>query len=123
MNNEEMIKRIEALGIVPVVRLDRAEDAVPLAQALIAGGLPVAEITFRTEAAEESIRRVSAAFPDMLVGAGTVLTIDQVERALGAGAKFIVTPGFNPRVVGYCVEKGIPVFPGCPTTSDIEQAL
>ena len=123
MNNEEMIKRIEALGIVPVVRLDRAEDAVPLAQALIAGGLPVAEITFRTEAAEESIRRVSAALPDMLVGAGTVLAIDQVERALGAGAKFIVTPGFNPRVVGYCVEKGIPVFPGCPTTSDIEQAL
>lgn len=121
--NEDMITRIEALGIVPVVRLDRAEDAVPLARALTAGGLPVAEITFRTDAAEESIRRVAAACPDMLVGAGTVLSIDQVERAMSAGAKFIVTPGFNPRVVGYCVDRGIPVFPGCPTTSDIEQAL
>ncbi len=119
----DMIKKIEALGIVPVVKLNRAEDAVPLARALTAGGLPVAEITFRTDAAEESIRRISAELPDMLVGAGTVLSIEQVDRALAAGARFIVTPGFNPRVVKHCLERGVPVFPGCPTTSDIEQAL
>lgn len=123
MNIEEMSKKIEALGIVPVVKLDDAEDAVPLAKALIAGGLPVAEITFRTAAAEESIKRISQACPEMLVGAGTVLSIDQVEKAIGAGAKFIVTPGFNAKVVGYCIEKGYPVYPGCPTTSDMEAAL
>ncbi|MCI5550650.1 MAG: bifunctional 4-hydroxy-2-oxoglutarate aldolase/2-dehydro-3-deoxy-phosphogluconate aldolase [Clostridiales bacterium] len=121
--DDKMITRIEELGIVPVVKLSRADDAVPLAKALIAGGLPVAEVTFRTAAAEESIRRMAEAFPEMLVGAGTVLSIEQVERAIGAGAKFIVTPGFNPRVVSYCVEHDIPIFPGCPTTSDIEQAL
>ena len=97
--DDKMITRIEELGIVPVVKLSRADDAVPLAKALIAGGLPVAEVTFRTAAAEESIRRMAEAFPEMLVGAGTVLSIEQVERAIGAGAKFIVTPGFNPRVV------------------------
>lgn len=123
MNIEEMSKKIEALGIVPVVKLDDAEDAVPLAKALIAGGLPVAEITFRTAAAEESIKRISQACPEMLVGAGTVLSIEQVEKAVGAGAKFIVTPGFNAKVVGYCIEKGYPVYPGCPTTSDMEAAL
>jgi len=116
-------KKIEALGIVPVVVLNDADDAVPLCKALAEGGLPVAEITFRTAAAEESIRRVSAELPDVLVGAGTVLSIEQVDRAIGAGAKFIVSPGFNPEVVGYCVEKGYPIFPGCPTTSDIEKAL
>lgn len=123
MNIEEMSKKIESLGIVPVVKLDNAEDAVPLAKALCAGGLPVAEITFRTAAAEESIRLITEAMPEMLVGAGTVLTIEQVEKAIGAGAKFIVTPGFNPKVVGYCVEKGYPVYPGCPTSSDMEAAL
>lgn len=116
-------KKIEALGIVPVVVLNDANDAVPLCKALAEGGLPVAEITFRTAAAEESIRRVTAELPDVLVGAGTVLTIEQVDRAIGAGAKFIVSPGFNPEVVGYCVEKGYPIFPGCPTTSDIEKAM
>ena len=116
-------KKIEALGIVPVVVLNDADDAVPLCKALAEGGLPVAEITFRTAAAEESIRRVSAELPDVLVGAGTALSIEQVDRAIGAGAKFIVSPGFNPEVVGYCVEKGYPIFPGCPTTSDIEKAL
>lgn len=119
----DIAKKIEALGIVPVVKLNRADDAVPLAKALTAGGLPVAEITFRTDAAEESIRRIASELPDMLVGAGTVLSIEQVDRAVAAGARFIVTPGFNVRVVKYCVDKGIPVFPGCPTTSDIEQAL
>jgi 2-dehydro-3-deoxyphosphogluconate aldolase/(4S)-4-hydroxy-2-oxoglutarate aldolase len=119
----DITKKIEALGIVPVVVLNDADDAVPLCRALAEGGLPVAEITFRTAAAEESIRRVSKELPDVLVGAGTVLTIDQVDRAVGAGAKFIVSPGFNPEVVGYCVEKGYPIFPGCPTTSDIEKAM
>jgi 2-dehydro-3-deoxyphosphogluconate aldolase/(4S)-4-hydroxy-2-oxoglutarate aldolase len=119
----DICKKIEALGIVPVVVLNDADDAVPLCKALAEGGLPVAEITFRTAAAEESIRRVAAELPDVLVGAGTVLSIEQVDRAIGAGAKFIVSPGFNPEVVGYCVEKGYPIFPGCPTTSDIEKAM
>ena len=105
-------KKIEALGIVPVVVLNDADDAVPLCKALAEGGLPVAEITFRTAAAEESIRRVAKELPDVLVGAGTVLTIDQVDRAIGAGAKFIVSPGFNPEVVGYCVKNGYPIFAG-----------
>lgn len=119
----DMLQRIEALGIVPVVKLNDAKDAIPLCEALTRGGLPVAEITFRTAAAEESIRRVSASLPDMLVGAGTVLSIAQAEAAVAAGAKFIVTPGFNPKVVDWCIENGVPVFPGCPTTSDIEQAM
>ena len=119
----DMNKKIEALGIVPVVVLNDADDAVPLCKALAEGGLPVAEITFRTAAAEESIRRVAKELPDVLVGAGTVFTCEQVDRAIAAGAKFIVSPGFNPEVVGYCVEKGYPIFPGCPTTSDIEKAM
>lgn len=119
----EIVKQIESLGIVPVVKLNRPEQAVPLCRALIRGGLPVAEITFRTEAAVESIRQVSQALPDMLVGAGTVLSVDQARSALEAGARFIVTPGFNPEVVGWCVAHKVAVFPGCPTTSDIERAL
>ena len=109
-------------GVVPVVVLENAEDALPLAQALTEGGLPCAEVTFRTEAAEESIRQMSAKYPDMLVGAGTVLTIEQVERAVKAGAKFIVSPGFDPEIVDYCLEKDIPVFPGCITPSEVAQA-
>ena len=120
MDMQEQIKKI---GIVPVVVLDDAKDAVPLAQALVEGGLPCAEVTFRTAAAEESIRKITEAFPDMLVGAGTVLTTEQVDRAVGAGAKFIVAPGLNPVTVKYCQEKGIPVFPGILTPSEIEQAL
>lgn len=119
----DITKKIEALGIVPVVRIENADDAVPLCRALTAGGLPAAEITFRTDAAEESIRRAAEALPDMLIGAGTVLTAEQADRARAAGAAFIVTPGFNPKVVGHCIEKGYPVFPGCPTSSDIEQAI
>lgn len=109
-------------GVVPVVVLENAEDALPLAQALTEGGLPCAEVTFRTEAAEESIRQMSEKYPDMLVGAGTVLTIEQVERAVKAGAKFIVSPGFDPEIVDYCLEKDIPVFPGCITPSEVAQA-
>jgi 2-dehydro-3-deoxyphosphogluconate aldolase/(4S)-4-hydroxy-2-oxoglutarate aldolase len=119
----EVLKQIEKVGIVPVVVLDDVKDAEPLAKALCEGGLPCAEVTFRTAAAEESIRIMSEKFPDMLVGAGTVLTTEQVDRAVAAGAKFIVSPGLNPRVVKYCVEKGIPVTPGTANPSDIEAAL
>lgn len=119
----EMEKKIEELGIVPVVVLQDVKDAKPLAQALCDGGLPCAEVTFRTEAAEESIRIMTEAFPQMLVGAGTVLTTAQVDAAVAAGAKFIVSPGFDPEIVDYCLEKQIPVFPGCITPSEIAQAV
>ena len=110
-------------GVVPVVVLEDAKDALPLAEALVAGGLPCAEVTFRTEAAEESIRLMSEKYPEMLVGAGTVLTTEQVDRATAAGAKFIVSPGFDPEIVDYCLEKEIPVFPGCITPSEVAQAV
>ena len=109
-------------AVVPVVVLEDAKDALPLAEALVEGGLPCAEVTFRTDAAEESIRLMSGKYPEMLVGAGTVLTVDQVNRAVAAGAKFIVSPGFDPEIVDYCLEKGIPVFPGCITPSEVAQA-
>lgn len=119
----EILTRIGQIGIVPVVALDRVEDALPLGRALIEGGIPCAEVTFRTAAAKESIKVLSENFPQMLVGAGTVLTTAQVDEAVSAGAKFIVSPGLNPTVVEYCVKKGIPVTPGCATPSDIERAL
>ena len=119
----EVLEKIQEIGIVPVVVLDDAKDAAPLAKALCEGGLPCAEVTFRTAAAEEFIRIMSEQFPEMLVGAGTVLTTEQVDRAVAAGAKFIVSPGMNPRIVKYCVEKGILITPGCANPSDIEQAL
>lgn len=115
--------RIERAGIVPVIRIDRDDDAVPLVEALVAGGLPIAEITFRTESAEESIRRVDRDVTPALVGAGTVLTVEQVRRAVDAGAQFIVTPGFNPRVVEYCVSRGIAIIPGVNNPTGVEQAL
>ena len=110
-------------GVVPVVVLEDAKDALPLAKALKEGGLPCAEVTFRTDAAEESIRLIRRDYPDMLVGAGTVLGIDQAERALEAGAKFIVSPGFDPQVVDDCLERDVPVFPGCITPSEVAQAV
>ena len=119
----EVLKQIEKIGIVPVVVLNDAKDAEPLGKALCEGGLPCAEVTFRTDAAEESIRIMAEKFPEMLVGAGTVLTIEQVDRAVNAGAKFIVSPGLNPKVVSYCVEKGIPVTPGTANPSNVEQAI
>ena len=115
-----VLEELEKIGIVPVVVLDDAKDAVPLAQALCEGGLPCAEVTFRTEAAEESIRLMAENFPDMLIGAGTVLTTEQVDRAMAAGASFIVSPGFNPVVVQYCVEKGITITPGISSPSEID---
>ncbi|MBO5454741.1 MAG: bifunctional 4-hydroxy-2-oxoglutarate aldolase/2-dehydro-3-deoxy-phosphogluconate aldolase [Clostridia bacterium] len=120
MNITEEIYKI---GIVPVIKINDVEKAVPLAKALIDGGLPIAEITFRTEAAEEAIKRVSKAYPEMLVGAGTVLTIEQAQRAKNAGAKFIVSPGFNPKVVQWCLDNDIVPTPGCTTPTEIEQAL
>ncbi len=119
----EVLKQISKIGIVPVVKIDDAKDAVPLAKALINGGLPCAEVTFRTAAAKDAIAAMAEEFPEMLVGAGTVLTTEQVDMAVNAGAKFIVTPGFNAKVVKYCVDKNIPVTPGCPSTSDIEAAI
>lgn len=119
----EVLEKIHELGIVPVVVLNDAKDAAPLAKALCDGGLPCAEVTFRTAAAEESIRIMTEQFPEMLVGAGTVLTKDQVDRAVSGGAKFIVSPGLNPEIVKYCVDKGILITPGCANPSDVEQAL
>ena len=119
----KVLEEIKKIGIVPVVVLDDAKDAEPLAKALCEGGLPCAEVTFRTEAAEESIHIISEKYPEMLVGAGTVLTTEQVDRAVAAGAKFIVSPGFNPKVVKYCIDRDIPVTPGTQTPSEMEQAI
>ena len=119
----EVAVMIQKMGVVPVVVLNDAKDAAPLAKALCGGGLPCAEVTFRTDAAEESIRMMTTEYPEMFVGAGTVLTIDQVDRAVNAGAKFIVSPGFDPEIVDYCLEKNIPVFPGCITPSEVAQAV
>lgn len=110
------------VGVVPVVVLDDSKDALPLAEALVEGGLPCAEVTFRTAAAAESIRLMTEKYPDMLVGAGTVLSKKQVDTAVESGAKFIVSPGFDPEVVDYCLEKNIPVFPGCVSPSEVAQA-
>ncbi|MCR4951335.1 MAG: bifunctional 4-hydroxy-2-oxoglutarate aldolase/2-dehydro-3-deoxy-phosphogluconate aldolase [Solobacterium sp.] len=118
-----MNEKLASYGVVPVVVLNDVKDALPLAKALVEGGLACAEVTFRTDAAEESIRIMSEAYPDMLVGAGTVLTIDQVDRAVKAGAKFIVSPGFDPEIVDYCIEKEIPVYPGTVTPSEVAQAV
>ena len=119
----DFLDKLSLAGLVPVIAINDAEDAVPLCKALADGDLPVAEITFRTAAAEESIRRVHEALPDVLLCAGTVLTTDQVDRAIGAGAAAIVSPGLNPTVVKYCVDKHIPVCPGTSNPSDIEVAL
>ena len=119
----EILKEMSNIGIIPVVALNDAKDAAPLAKALIDGGIPCAEVTFRTDAAEESIRIMATEYPEMLVGAGTVLTIEQVDRAVNAGAKFIVSPGLNPKVVKYCVDNNILVIPGCTNPSDVEVAI
>lgn len=109
--------------MIPVVKIDDAKDALPLANALVNGGLPCAEVTFRTEAAAEAIRQMKENYPEMLSGAGTVLTTEQVDEALEAGAEFIVSPGLNPKTVNYCKEKQVPILPGVATASEIEQAL
>ena len=119
----EVLEKFSKIGIVPVVVINDAKDAAPLAEAMIKGGLPVAEVTFRTEAAEESIRIIHEKFPEMLLGAGTVLTTEQVDRAVAAGASFIVSPGINPKVVEYCVKKNIPITPGTCNPTNVETAL
>ena len=119
----EIMKRLKEIGIIPVIKIDDAKDAVPLAGALIRGGLPCAEITFRTSAAKEAIRAVKEAYPQMLVGAGTVLNARMVDDAMEAGAQFIVRPGLNPFTVRYCQEKGIPIVPGVATAGEIETAI
>ena len=121
--SRQMEEKIAELKVVPVVVLEDAKDAAPLAKALCEGGLPCAEVTFRTAAAKDSIKAMSEAYPEMLVGAGTVLTKEQVDSAVDAGAKFIVSPGFDPEIVDYCLEKEIPVFPGCITPSEVAQAV
>jgi 2-dehydro-3-deoxyphosphogluconate aldolase/(4S)-4-hydroxy-2-oxoglutarate aldolase len=118
-----VLKELGKIGIVPVIKIDDPEKAVPLARALIDGGIPCAEITFRTSQGEAALSRISREVPEILTGAGTVLTVEQVDKAIGAGAKFIVSPGFNPRVVQHCIKKGIPITPGCSGPSDMEAAL
>ncbi len=119
----KILERISNVGIIPVIAIEDAAKAVPLAKALVAGGLPAAEVTFRTAAAEEAMRAIIKEVPDMLVGAGTVLTPDQADRALAAGAQFIVTPGFNPEMVKYVLSKGGLIMPGTATPGEMEQAM
>ena len=119
----ETLEKLGQYGIVPVVVLNNSKDAAPLADALCEGGLACAEVTFRTEAAAKSIKIMSENHPEMMVGAGTVLTVEQVDEAVAAGAKFIVSPGLNPEVVKYCLDKNIPITPGVVTPSEMEQAI
>ena len=119
----DIIKELSRIGIVPVIKIDNAADAKPLAKALIDGGLPCAEVTFRTSCAKEAIATIAKEYPEMIVGAGTVLTKAQVDDAIEVGAKFIVSPGFNPEIVKYCLERGCPIIPGINNPSGIEAAL
>ena len=123
VKSDKVFEQFTKVGIIPVVVLNDAKDALPLGKALMEGGLPAAEVTFRTAAAEESIRIMAEAYPDLLVGAGTVLTVDQAKRAVAAGAKFVVAPGFDEEVVQYCLDNDIPVCPGTQTASEMMKAL
>lgn len=120
---DDVLQQIGELGVVPVVAIDDAANAAPLGAALLAGGLPCAEITFRTAAAADAIRALADAYPDMLVGAGTVLSVEQAQQAASAGARFIVSPGFDAAVVDWCLSNGLPVTPGVVTPSEITAAL
>ena len=120
---ENLIKKISDVGVVPVIKIDNAKDAIPLANALKKGGICCAEVTFRTDAAEEAIRLISQEFPDFLVAAGTVLTPKQADVAMAAGASFIVSPGLNPVVVKHCIDKGYPIIPGVCTPSEVEMGM
>ena len=119
----DLLEKLGRLGVVPVVKIERAEDAIELGRALLAGGLPCAEITFRTTAAEDAIRLISSSLPEIIAGAGTVLTVDQADKAVSAGARFIVSPGFNQKVVDWCLQNEIPVTPGVMTPTEIDMAL
>ncbi len=121
MNN--LIKQMEELSVIPVIKIDNADDASPLAAALKKGGLCAAEVTFRTSAAEQAIKNIAKDYPDFLIIAGTVLTTEQADKAIAAGASAIVSPGLNPEVVKHCLQKGYPVIPGVCTPSEVEQGL
>lgn len=123
MDNKKFLEQLENTGIVPVIKLENTDDAVNLAKALHDGGIHCAEVTFRAEGADKVISQMVKAYPDMLVGAGTVLTVEQCDRAIEAGAKFCVAPGLNPAVVKHCLDKGIPFAPGVANGSQIEQAM
>jgi 2-dehydro-3-deoxyphosphogluconate aldolase / (4S)-4-hydroxy-2-oxoglutarate aldolase len=118
-----ILSKLGTIGLVPVVKIEKAERAVGLAKALIDGGLPCAEVTFRTDAAEESIKAISKAFPEMIVGAGTVINVELAKKAVASGAKFIVSPGFNPAVVDWCIANNVPVVPGINNPSGVEAGL
>lgn len=120
---KDVLKRIEKIGIVPVIKLEKTEDALPLAKALCEGGLPCAEVTFRTDVCADVIKVMKENYPEMVIGAGTVLTKEQVDAAVEAGAEFIVSPGLNPEIVEYCNSKNIVITPGCANPSDVEQAI
>lgn len=119
----DLQKKVSEIGCVPVIKLaNPTQDAGPLSDALCAGGVPIAEITFRAAGADEAMKIMLERHPDMLVGAGTVLTTEQVDKTIAAGGKFVVTPGYDPEIVAYCQEKGITVFPGCTTPTDYHAA-
>jgi len=118
-----IMDELYSIGLIPVIKIEDPQDAVPLAKALIDGGLPAAEITFRTKCAAEAISNITKAYPEMLVGAGTVLTVEQADAAITAGSKFIVSPGLNPKVTAHVLSKNVPMLPGCSNPSDIEAAL
>lgn len=120
---ESVLQQLGTIGVIPVVAIDDAAHAPELAGALIEGSLPCAEITFRTAAAEDAIRKIAEQFPQMLVGAGTVLTVGQAERAVEAGARFIVSPGFGPSVADWCLANKVPITPGVATATEIQMAL
>ncbi len=120
---EKLVEKMQGVGIIPVVVIDDAKDAVPLARALKNGGIECAEVTFRTAAAEESIKKIATEYPEFLIGAGTVLTPAQADCAMNAGASFIVSPGLNPEVVKHCIDKGYPIIPGVCTPTEVELGL
>ncbi|HAS3605900.1 TPA: bifunctional 4-hydroxy-2-oxoglutarate aldolase/2-dehydro-3-deoxy-phosphogluconate aldolase [Vibrio cholerae] len=123
MSENQLEKQLSAMKVVPVIAIKRSEDAVQLAKTLVENGLPCAEVTFRTEAAAEAIRLMRQAYPEMLIGAGTVLRTDQVDAAIEAGVDFIVSPGFNPTIVKYCQQRGVTIVPGVNNPSLVEQAM
>ncbi|TXY26239.1 bifunctional 4-hydroxy-2-oxoglutarate aldolase/2-dehydro-3-deoxy-phosphogluconate aldolase [Vibrio mimicus] len=123
MSKNQLEKQLSAMKVVPVIAIKHSEDAVQLAKTLVENGLPCAEVTFRTEAAAEAIRLMRQAYPDMLIGAGTVLRTDQVDAAIEAGVDFIVSPGFNPTIVKYCQQRGVTIVPGVNNPSLVEQAM
>lgn len=119
----DIYEKLYKCGIIPVIKLDDADKSEALAKALLDGGLNVAEVTFRTSSAPEVIRRIAASFPDMTVGAGTVLSVEQAKEAIACGASFIVSPGFNPKVVKWCLDNSVTVIPGIATPTELEAAM